>query len=118
MRKLFIFIAIILVISSVIYRWIQILPFGTGDEAVSPDGRYKALVTRWYEESFFVKSLTKDEFIVEQVSNSKVVQKLIMEPIPNAIFGSRTDTEVIFWAGDSTEVVYVFPEVEIKIKIP
>ena len=87
-------------------------PIGTGDSAKSPNGRYEAFVTDWYDESFFGRSRHWFEFEVRGGSP----QKLVTDPIPGPYFGSRSTNTVIFWADDSSVVRFVFPASEIRMK--
>lgn len=96
------------------WRALHVLPypFGTRESKKSPDGRYEASVTDWYDENFFGYSKRWFEFKVTGDSP----QRIITDPIPGPLFGSRTKTDIIFWADDSSVVRFVFPATEIRMK--
>lgn len=118
MRNLLIGILVVLVVVGCIYRFLQIFPYpiGTGEECKSPDGQFVASVTQYYDENFWGVSKSWVEFEIRRVGNNASVRKLITDPIAGAVFGSRTDTDVVFWSPDSKEVKFVFPEVQIKLR--
>ena len=118
MRNLLIAILVVLVLVGCIYRFLQIFPYpiGTGDEGKSPDSRFVASVTQYYDENFWGVSRSWVEFEIRRVGSNASVRKLITDSIPGAVFGSRTDTDVVFWSPDSKEVNFVFPEVQIKLR--
>ena len=95
-------------------RALQLLsyPIGTGDSKKSPDGRYEAFVTDWYDESFFGHSRRWFEFEVRGGSP----HRLVTDSIPGPYFGSRSTNTVIYWADDSSVVRFVFPATEIRMK--
>ena len=102
-----------------LYRQLQILeyPIGTGDEAKSPDGGFVASVTEYYDESFWGTSHRWVEFEISRAETRSTVRKLVTEPIPGAVFGSRTDTDVVFWSPDSKQVEFMFPGVSVTLKV-
>ncbi len=119
MRNVLIAIVVVLVVVGCIYRSVQILPYpiGTGDEAKSPDGQFVASVTEYYDENFWGVSKSWVEFEISPTGNSVPERTLVTQPIPDAIFGSRTKTEVVFWSPDSKEVDFIFPGVQIKLEV-
>jgi hypothetical protein len=119
MRKLPIVIVVVLVVIGCIYRYVQVFPYpiGTGDEATSPDGQFVASVTQYYDENFWGVSESWIEFEISPTRSGVPVRTLVTQPIPGAIFGSRTDTEVVFWAPDSKEVDFMFPGVHVKLEV-
>jgi hypothetical protein len=98
-------------------RFVKVVgyPISSGDTAYSPDGRYKASVTDWYDESFFGHSRRGCEFEVRGGSR----QRLVTDPIPGIsdfYFTLRFTNSVINWAENSSAVTFVFPSVEIRMK--
>src|SRR5687767_12344279 len=85
-------------------RALQVMayPIGTGESKKSPDGRYEASVTDWYDESFWGHSRRWFEFKVIGGSS----QPLVTDPIPGPYFGSRSAHEVIYWEDDSSFVKF------------
>lgn len=124
MKKLFtavnllVVVLLLLVVAGCVYRWLLIWPYpiGTGDEGKSPDGRLMASVTRYYDETFWGSSKSWVEFEIRRTGDDALVRRLVTDPIPNAVFGSRSDTDVVFWTPDSKEVDFVFPGVRIKLE--
>ena len=99
-----------------LYRSLQISPYpiGTGDEAKSPDGQFVASVMQYYDESFWGVSKSWIEFEIKHTGNDASIRKQVTHPIPFAMFGSRTNMDVIFWSPDSKEVDFVFPGANCK----
>lgn len=95
------------------WRVLQVMayPIGTGESRMSPDGRYEAHVTDWYDESFFGSQRHWFEFSITRGSS----QRLITDPIPGPYFGSRSSHKVIYWDDSSSSVRFVFPTMEIKM---
>ena len=119
MKNLLIAILVVLVLVGCIYRYVQIFPYpiGTGDEAASPDGQFVGSVTEHYDENFWGVSKSWVEFEIRPTGSTIPVRTLVTQPIPGAIFGSRTGTQVVFWSPDSKEVDFVFPGVQIKLEV-
>jgi hypothetical protein len=95
-------------------RAVQVMayPIGTGESKKSPDGRYAAHVTDWYDESYFGHTRQWFEFRVTGGSS----QRLVTDPIPGPYFGSRSTNTIVYWADDSSFVRFVFPATEIRMK--
>jgi hypothetical protein len=87
-------------------------PIGTGESTKSPDGRYEAHVTDFYDESYFGNSRQWFEFRISGGSS----HRLVTDPIPGPYFGSRSTNTVIYWSDDSSFVRFVFPAAEIRMK--
>jgi hypothetical protein len=119
MRKLPIAIVVVLVVIGGIYRYVQVFPYpiGTGDEATSPDGQFVASVTQYYDENFWGVSKSWIEFEISSARSGVPVRTLVTQSIPGAIFGSRTDTEVVCWSPDSKEVSFIFPGAQVKLEV-
>jgi len=94
-------------------RALQVMayPIGTGESKKSPDGRFEAHVTDWYDESYFGHQRQWFEFRVTGGSS----QRLVTDPIPGPYFGSRSTNTVIYWSDDSAFVRFVFPATEIRM---
>ena len=106
---------VILLLCGAGYRAWQVLPYpvGTGESKKSPNGRFEASATDYYDESFWGRSRHWFEF--ELLGGTKR-QRVVTDPIPGPYFGSRSTHSVIFWADDSSSVRFVFPTVEIAMK--
>jgi hypothetical protein len=89
---------------------VVIYPIGTGESKRSPDGRFEAHITDWYDESFFGTQRRWFEFEV----TGGAYQKIVTDPIPGPYFGSRSTNRVIHWSDDSAVVRFVFPGREIR----
>ena len=67
-----------------------------------------------YEESFFGQKKQWFEF---KVIGNNQTQKFTTSPITKIFFGSRAGNQVIYWEPDSSAVKFVFPEMEIRVKV-
>ncbi len=105
----------VLLMGAVSYRVWRILPYpvGTGESKKSPNGRFEALVTDYYDENFWGYLRRWFEF---EIRGGAMKQHLVTDPIPGPYFGSRSAQSVVYWAEDSSSVRFVFPLVEIRIK--
>ena len=119
MKKSHFIIIPAIILLAVGYRFTQIIPgnFGTGEIIESPNKQYSATANEWFSESFWGKERHWFEFIVKDTFSGEVLQKLETDPIAGLYFGSRSNHRVTCWSEDSTEVVFIFPEVEIKMKL-
>ena len=104
---------------AVAYRFIQIIPanVGTGESRESTDKKYQATAYDWSSESFFGKKRHWFEFKIEDTQSGQVIQKLETDPIKGPYFGSRSSHSVVHWKDDSTEVVFTFPSIKIKMRV-
>ncbi|MBN2713637.1 MAG: hypothetical protein JXR97_14545 [Planctomycetes bacterium] len=109
----------ITIVLTVIYRFIQIIPenVGTGETKKSPDNNYQATAYAWSSESFWGEKRSWFEFKIEDVKSGNVVQKLETDPIAGPYFGSRSSYRIIYWKDDSSEVIFKFPYIDIKMRI-
>jgi hypothetical protein len=116
MKKTIAILIFIFALAGTGYRWLQIFPYpiGTGEEAKSPNGKYTAQITQYYDETFLGSSRSWVELEIKDM-NEKRINFWETTPIPEAFFGSRTDTEVIFWADNSQNVRFTFPTTEITL---
>ncbi len=101
------------------YRCLQILPYpiGTGDEATSPDGAFVASVTQYHDETFWGSSRDWVEFEIRRKGSTTPIRTFVSQPIPGAVFGSRTDTKVVYWSQDSQSVDFVFPGTTVTLQV-
>ncbi|MHC4844517.1 MAG: hypothetical protein ACYTEE_12030, partial [Planctomycetota bacterium] len=85
-------IIIFLIFCGVGYRFFQIfyLPVGTGEESKSPNGKYIASVTAFYDEDFWGYTSSWYEFELKE-KDGRQIRSWKTDTIPSAIFGSRTD---------------------------
>lgn len=119
MKKILIILSLVIVILAVAYRFVQIIPgnVGTGETRESPDQEYQATAYDWSSESFFGRKRRWFEFRVEDAQSGEVIQSLETDPIEGPYFGSRSDHRVVHWKADSTEVVFKFPSIDIKMRV-
>ena len=123
MKKILIIIAIAIIlivfVLAVAYRFIQIIPgnVGTGETRESPDKKYQATAYDWSSESFWGKTRYWFEFKIEETQTGRVLQRIETTPIQGPYFGSRSSHRVVRWTDDSTQVVFKFPSVDIKMRV-
>lgn len=120
MRKTVLLVGLgMFILGAIGYRAYQvsIYPIGTGDEATSPDGSLVASITKYYDETFWGSSRKWVELEIRRKGTTTPIRKLVTEPIPGAVFGSRTKTTVIFWSKDSKSVDFVFPGLKITLEV-
>lgn len=103
----------------VAYRYVQTLAssVGTGETRKSPDKQYQATAYDWTSVSFWGQERHRFEFKVEDTASGQVIQRLETDPIPGPYFGSRSSHSVVHWCQDSTEVLFKFPDIDIKMKV-
>lgn len=95
-------------------RWIDSQPIGSGENALSPDGLYRASAMDFSQKSFWTgKVRTWFEF---RVTGPDQDWQLTSSAIPGPDFGSRSDHRVIEWQPDSAAVRFVFPGVTLRIE--
>ncbi len=99
------------------YRYFQIpvYPIGSWEESKSPDGHYIACVTDYFDENFWGHKTRWYEFELKE-PNDRQIRFWRTDPIPSASFGSRSNTKVVHWESDSSEVRFTFPGVEVIMK--
>ncbi|MCK5617600.1 hypothetical protein KAR91_87860 [Candidatus Pacearchaeota archaeon] len=117
-----IFIVIIwLIIFSVAVRHCQMQPnpCGGGQQLESPDSKYLAGASLMHEKYFWGNEREYYEFRVEDKEDfTKVIKKIQMDiPEGQVPFQMRSNAKIIFWAEDSSEVTYIFQDIELKLKI-
>ena len=107
----------ILLLCAAGYRYIQITPYpiGTGEEARSPDGRYTAHITAYYDKAFWGGESSWYEFELQD-SNGEQVRFWKTDTIPHAFFGSRAEANVVRWLDNSTAARFTLPGIEITMK--
>jgi hypothetical protein len=120
MKRIIIILVVLLALTAAFgsaYRLLRILPYpvGTSESKKSPDERFKASVTDYYDETFLGYSRRWYEF---EVHGNGGVRLWISDPVPGAMFGSRTPGTVIHWSPDSGSVRFVFPGVEVVMTPP
>lgn len=100
----------------IVYRHIYVLTGNicTGEYRKSPDGVYQADVMDCYSESFFGQKKQWFEF---KIIGNNQTQKFTTSPITKIFFGSRAGNQVVYWEPDSSAVKFVFPEMEVKVKV-
>ena len=116
MKKTVAVIATLAIISGIGYRWLQVLPYpiGTGEEKKSPDGRHTAHITQYYDMSIWGVSRSWVEFEITDANGDRT-NFWETYPIPEAIFGSRTDTDIVHWSDDSRYARFTFPTIEVRL---
>jgi hypothetical protein len=112
-RKISIILFIFILI--VIYRYISLLSgnIAMGEYSTSPNGIYEANVMNWHRESFFG---TKRQWFEFTIVGKNQTQKFTTSPINDGFLESRQN-KVIHWELDSSAVKFVFPEMEIRMKV-
>ena len=107
----------LLLICAAGYRYFQVLPYpiGTGESAQSPDGRYTAKITAYYDNRFWGDKSEWYEFELRD-SNGEQIRFWKTDPIPFVTFGSRTETNIAHWYEDSSAVRFNLPGIEITMK--
>ena len=108
------------------YRYSQIfhLPFAMGDFKVSPSGQYTAYVYDYDDEDFWGHKTSWYEFRIiageitgmSRESEQIVLRHLKTDPIEGPNLHQRFSDQVIFWAPDSSEVKFVFPDTQIILQ--
>jgi hypothetical protein len=119
MNKVVIIIICLAVLAvGVAYRFVQIIPrnMGTGESKPSPNNEFIATAFDWSSESFFGKTRFWYEFKIENKNSHELIQQIETTPIPGPYFGSRSSHSVINWNENSSEVVFTFPTLELKMK--
>lgn len=118
MKRILVALPIIVILAAA-YRFTQILPgnVGTGETKESPNKKYQATAYNWSSESFWGKERYWFEFKVEDAQSGQIIQKLETDPIEGPYFGSRSSHSVIQWQEDSTEVIFEFPGIDIKMRV-
>ena len=118
MKKVLIILSLIIVLAGA-YRFIQTTfsTIGTGETCESPDKKYLATAYEWSSESFWGERRYWFEFKVEDTQFGQVIQRLETDPIDGPCFGSRSSHRVVYWNDDSTEVIFTFPSVDIKMRV-
>jgi hypothetical protein len=89
------------------YRYIQTMPVGTGETAVSPDGRYTASIMDWTRRDYL--SGAPQRWFEYQVKGQAGSYRVVTRPVEGPYFGSRSSQRVIRWREDSSAVDFVFP---------
>lgn len=109
----------IVVLGAAGYRCLQVLPYpiGTGAKATSPDDAFVANVTQYHDKTFWGSSRDWVEFDIRRKGSNSPLRQLVTEPIPNAVFGSRTNTTVVYWSQNSQSVDFVFPGYKITLQV-
>lgn len=115
--KILVIILVIVMFCGVGYRYLQILPypFGSGEEAKSPDGHYIGGVMDFYDENFWGYSSHWYEFKLQE-ANGGQIRFWKTDSIPSAYFGSRSDVNIVHWESDSSAVRFTFPGIEVIMK--
>jgi hypothetical protein len=120
MKRIILILVVLTALSAALgsaYRLWRILPYpvGTGESKKSPDERFEASVTDYYDETFLGYSRRWYKF---EVRGRGKVWGWTGDPVPGAVFGSRTPGTVIHWSPDSASVRFVFPGVEVVVTPP
>lgn len=95
-------------------RYAETMPVGTGERRASPDGRFTAAVTDWFERGFFTGA--PHRWFSYEVEGAGVRHAVVGEPVEGPYFGSRSSHRVIRWASDSSAVEFVFPARTLRIR--
>ena len=95
------------------WRYLQVMPVGSGETRGSPDGRFTASVTDWSERSFLTG--TPRRWFEYRLEGPGARHDLIGNPIPGPFFGSRSAHRVIRWSEDGSFVDFVFPDATLRI---
>jgi hypothetical protein len=108
---------IFIVLFAVVFRFGQIFlsKVGTGECIESPNKKYEADVMDYSSKRFWSKECRWFEFELRS-KDGKILRYLKTDPIEGPYFGSRSSHKIVFWKEDSSEVVFKFPDVEIKFK--
>ena len=82
----------------------------------SPNGLYEATVRSYHKKCFWGKKREYYRFGIQNTATGNAVHSIRM--IPNKPrFDMREEDNIITWSSDSSEVTFVFQEIEFKFRV-
>jgi hypothetical protein len=100
------------------YRLLKTLPIGGFQYLNSPNSEYTAYAKDFWNGDFWGRPEQYYEFEITNNTTGKSVRKLRMKPLDETpMFDMREGGNIIIWSSDSSEVVFAFQDIELKLKV-
>ena len=110
----------LLLIGLVGLRFLQILPlkYGVYQHLESPNGLYEATVRSYHKKCFWGNRKEHYMFEIMNTATGNIIHNIWMMPNKNKPrFDIRGEDNIITWSSNSSEVTFVFQEIEFKFRV-